>query len=238
AAELDPKRGPTNALGIIERAIAEAPSNARSRRVLGLRRAAIALRRIFLERRQFPEPMRYTQALATFSQLDLTEPGLAEWLTRSLEHNPTARARLGPSSKKNLTAALLLRGQALNRKRVVKIFTDAFERAGFSLRFVSAKKAAFVLKLSSQGVKSPRPGQSAVRTELGIEHIIDKKADWQTQLFRTTSADTPKAALESGVQWLARIGGRDLLFRWLSTQGLPTLSGNERRGLRNHSHAH
>ncbi|MEL7370272.1 MAG: hypothetical protein AAFN74_15235, partial [Myxococcota bacterium] len=216
----------------------KAPVDSRARRALGLRRAAIGLRRIFLERRQFPEQMRYEQALATFSRLDLTDPGLPEWLARTLEHHPTARARLQDVRKKPVNVALLLRNKALDRKRVQRSFVTAFAKAGFSLRFVPVKKAAFVLKLSSRGVKSPHPTQPAVRTDLGIEHTLDKKAPWQTQLFRTETAATPKAALDRSLDWLVRIGGRDLIFRWLGTQGLPTLAGQGSRGLRSRQHAH
>ena len=236
AAELDPKRGPANAMRIIERAQAKYAEGSPAFKALALRRAAIGLRRIFLTEEDFEEPERYEQALSTFSRLELSDPGFKEWIQRTLDHHPEARKTLGQSKARRINVALLLRGADLVRADVEAAFRTGLDRVGLQVRFVPAKKAAFIVKLAAEGTKSPRPDQRAVRVILGIEHVMDNKVAWRTSLFRTTTAADPAVAFAASLDWLVRVGGRDLVFRWLGTQGLPVLVGNGPLGLRSHDH--
>ena len=237
-AELDAKRGPGNALRIIEKAQTRHEEGTPEAVALRLRRAAIGLRRIFLTRPEFPETKRYEQALSTFAQLELTEPGLREWLERTLRNHPEAKATIGPAGQRQIHAALLVRGDALPRKKVKAAFKNAFAHAGFSLRFVPAKKAPYVLKVGTAGTKSPYPDQRAVRVMLGIEHVDDGEIEWQSSVYRTMTAPQAELAVAAGVDWVARVGGRDVLIHWLGTHGLPTLVGEGPLGLRTHEHEH
>lgn len=237
-AELDPKRGPVNAMAVIEAALPKYPEDSPLFLALNLRRAAIGLRRIFLARPDFEVPQRYEQALSTFSRLELSDPGFKAWLLRTLEHHPTAKAQMGRREQRRIDVAVLLRGAELDRSDVQKRFKNAFAALDFDLRFVSAKKAAFVLSVASEGTKSPRPDQRAVRVVLGIENIDidDGKVEWRTRLFRTMTAPTPDRAIDESLQWLVRVGGRDMLFRWLATHGLVTLVDSS--GLHHSEHDH
>lgn len=238
AAELDPKRGAANAAKVIERAQAEHAPDGREGVALRLRRAAVLLRNIFLTRPDFAESLRYEQALSTFSRLDLTEPGLEAWIDRTVAHHALAKERFGRKKDRVIAAALLLRGSELERDRVEALFEASFAKAGFTVRFVPVKGAAYVIKLATAGAKSPRPDQRAVRVVLGIEHVVKGEVAWRTNLFRTTTAPTPEAALSASLEWLVRVGGRDLLFRWLGVQGLPTLIGDGPLSLQSHEHEH
>ena len=238
-AELDPKRGANNAMAIIESAQQKYPDTSAEFLTLNMRRAAIGLRRIFLTRNDFAVPLRYEQALSTFARLDLTDPGLKTWILKTIAHHEVAKAQFGKPAQRKIRAALLLRGAELDRKDVIRRFEQAFAASGFSIEFGPAKEAAFVIKLASEGAKSPRPDQRAVRVVLGVEHIVKGEVAWRTRLFRTTTAPKPQQALAASVDWLARIGGRDLLFRWLGTRGLPTLISGGPLSVQSHgSHDH
>src|SRR5688500_12538865 len=85
-AELDPKRGSGNAVEILkaEKTKFNDPAKGLS---IDLRMAAIDLRRRFLTDERFPVPIRWEQALSTFARLELSEPGVKEWIDEALKHH-------------------------------------------------------------------------------------------------------------------------------------------------------
>lgn len=240
AAELDPKRGANNALGILERAKDGAAPGAEAQ-ALDLRIAATSLRSRFLTAEQFPRSRRYEQALSTFARLDLAEPGLAAWLDRTLAESPATAKKLGKRAGWTVEVGLLTRSASLDRKRVEKAFTDAFAAAGVKLRFVPAKDARLVITAGAEDVPRPSEGDSAVKLTIGLESVKDGAVVWRGGFFRVTAAKDPRLALEGALEWSARIGGRDLFFRWLGEHGMETMLelGPRRPGpVADHDHNH
>lgn len=222
-AELDPKRGPSNAQAVLDAAMAKHQASNDLVLALRLRHAAIELRRILVRDDALPEPIRYEKAYTTFARLDLTDPGAKAWLERTLEHHPYAKKKLGKKAQRALKVALLWRGPDLDKKNVEKIFADAVEKAGFALEFVPLKKAEMILKVGAESTRSNDPSRRAARVSLGLESVRDGKIIWRHSLFRTESAKDLRVAIEGALDWLARIGGRDLLFRWLGERAFHTI---------------
>lgn len=214
-AELDPKRGGSTAAQMLQSEIDKRKSKMDEQLSLRLRFAGVELRRRFLMGKDFPEPVRYEQCLSTFARLDLTDPGLKEWLERSLKHHPYAKQRLGKKKQRTIKAALLVRGADLDPKDIKKRFQKALRDVGFDIAFVPAKKATMILKMGAESAKSPDGSQRAVRVVLGLESVKDGRAVWQHELFRTVAAKDLKVAIDDALSWLVKIGGRDMFFRWL-----------------------
>lgn len=222
-AELDPKRGPGNALEILKAEKEKRKTSPEEALSLDLRIAATTLRSRFLSSGEFGEPERHIQALSTFSRLDLEEPGLSRWLEKALDKNPEARRKLGKKSTWTLRVAFLTRSSAIDKGAAAQTFAAAFQRAGVRLVVVPAREAPVVLTLSADEMPREAEGDRAVKVSLGIESIRDGKVTWRHSLFRTEAADSPEVALRSGLAWLARVGGRDLFFRWLGESAFPAL---------------
>lgn len=228
AAELDPKRGPDRALarlGELEQIHRDDP---RLYAALQLRSAGVFLRKRFLRATRFPAPVRHQQALSTFSRLDLTEPGLSTWVERALD--ATRRDRTGedkPPAERRIPIALLIRGSVLKRPVAQASLNAPFSALGFPLAFVSTREARFVLKLGVSDAPAPSPALRAVRVSLDIEgRTARHRLNWEHSFFRTEAAAEIEPAIEAALEWLARIGGRDLFFHWLSTTSMPFLAKN------------
>jgi hypothetical protein len=238
AAELDPRRGPGNAIAALK---SEREKHTRSPALtlaLDFRIAATGLRQRFLAQKSTPEPVRWEQALSTFGKLDLTEPGLAAWLERALEHHPAASKAMSGKGTRTLKVTLLVRGSALDKAAVEEAFAAPLRALGFTLRFVPAKEAELVLKLSAASDKTPVPGNTAVRLGLGLESVREGKTVWQSELYRVESDKTAQGAVANALTWVSRIGGRDLFFRWLGEHGMPGLLGNGPLAGDPHGHGH
>ncbi len=54
-------------------------------------------------------------------------------------------------------------------------------------------------------------------------------------MFRTSSGANPALALEEALDWVAHMGGRDLLFRWMGENSFPLLLGGG-PGAKGHDH--
>jgi hypothetical protein len=221
-AELDPKRGPGNALEILRARKRELPQDKALGLSIDLRIAATVLRQRFLASNEFPEPERWVQALSTFSRLDLRDPGVAVWIDRTLDKNPAAKRKLGKRSTWKLKSAILVRGSGLDRAELAETFGKALASVGAKLESVPAKEAPLVLTIAAEDAP-PVEGKAAVKTTLSVQSIDHGKIVWEQSLYRVEAAQDPKVALKSGIEWLSRIGGRDLFFRWLGDNGLTLL---------------
>jgi len=244
-AELDPKRGPENARQILERARSEAARRPRDAMTLQLRIAALELRRTFLTESTLDEGQRYEQALATFSRLDLAEPGFAGWLERTLKRRPEVQANLQKGG--TLQVAVLSRG-AIDRETLERSLRSAFEQSElpFKLAFTPPKAADYLLKVSTENLT--RPGQKpAVGLRVVVESTAEDAVGDKQRSSRALEADRPEAAAEAGARWVGHVVGRDLVARFLADRGLPMmvrgpLSGGSVPGLPagggHHDHEH
>lgn len=70
---------------------------------------------------------------------------------------------------------------------------------------------------------SDAAAQRYVRVTLDIERIEDGRLRWRHSIFRTSAAPRLDVALDASVDWVLRIGGRDILFRWLGETAFPGL---------------
>lgn len=229
--ELDPKRGPDNALAMLKAAEDAHKGQPELQLSLRLRAAAVFLRQQFLLNPRESMAERYQRAMTTFAQLDLTEPGFSAWLARTLKEAPRAEAMMAKA--KQLDVALLIRGSVITRKAAKAAIESAFADTSFKLNWVPAKKAHFLLKVAMN------PGQAPgrLRVELAIEDIHDGKTVWQDRSYREAEAQKPETAALEGLRWVVRIGGRNMLFRWIGHQGLPGLVA-KRGGHEHHHHPH
>ncbi|MBK8012101.1 MAG: hypothetical protein IPK13_12195 [Deltaproteobacteria bacterium] len=77
---------------------------------------------------------------------------------------------------------------------------------------------------SGSAVASSRStAQRYVRVTLDIERIEGGRLRWRHSVFRTSAASRLDVAVDAGVDWVLRIGGRDVLFRWLGETTFPEL---------------
>lgn len=222
-AELDDKRGPANAQAVLDAAMDRHRNDPTVVISLRLRDAAIELRKKLRGNQRLPEAIRWEKAFSTYARLDLTEPGLKTWFRHTLDNHAYAKKKLKTKRQRTLKAALLVRGADLDRKTIQGAFAKGFEIAGFGLEFVPAKQAKVVLKVGVESVKQPNPRQRAARVTLGLESWRDGKIIWRHSLFRTESAKDVRVAAEGALDWLVRVGGRDLLFRWLGERAFHTI---------------
>lgn len=214
-AELDPRRGTGNAMEIIK---AEKPRYAGDQKLsvaLDLRLAALVLRSKFLGNSAAPEEVRYTQALSTYSKLDLTDPGLGAWIERTIAHVPEAKAGLGNAKARSFTVAVQTQGTALARDAIFADLKRHLASAGVTLVQATPANASYRIKLAGLEARD-EGGRATVRVAMEISG----PSAWKTSLFRTTEAKDAKQAVDAAVDWLLRIGGRDVLFHWLTQHGL------------------
>lgn len=218
-AELDPKRGPGNAVEILKAEKQRFAGDPQLSIAFDLRIAATVLRTKFLENASAPEPIRYAQALSTYSKLDLTDPGLGTWIARTIEHSPDAKAKLGTPAKRKIKLAISAQGSGLDKDAIFSELKRALAGAGVTLEKAPIATAQYAAKLATLEVRGSDQ-RSTVRATLQLEALDHGKPIWRTSLFRTMEGPEPKAALSAAVDWLVRIGGRDLLFDWLERSGL------------------
>jgi hypothetical protein len=218
-AELDPKRGTGNAMEILK---AEQPKYTDQMRQLAiqLRMAALVLRKRFVSAEEFPVPIRWEQALSTFARLDLSEPGLKEWIDITLKNHDYARKKLAKKKQRRIKAAILTRA-GLDKQRVAKPLADLLKKIGFELALVPAKEATMVITASAEDAP-PQKNLRMVRVQLGIESIRDGKVIWRHSLYRTEGGVDADEAIGRALVWLAKVGGRDLFFRWLGEEAFHT----------------
>lgn len=224
AAERDPKRGPGNALSLLDSARAK-QSSPRHQTALDLRKAAVALRQRFRTGDEFSEAQREAQALSTYSRLDLADPGLGPDLRRALSARRRAvrgESQRGPRVPLRIRAVVLSRTASLDKRAFTRKLKMGLEKVGVSFVSTAPADAEFILKIAARNVET-RGSERQVSVRIDLEQIEDKRTTWRHALFRTTAAPTAKQALAAGLEWLARIGGRDLLFRYLSDGPLPDL---------------
>jgi hypothetical protein len=234
-AELDPKRGPNNAAVILQAAMEEA--NQGDQLSLRLRLAGVELRRLFLDKKQDPKPLRYQQALTTFTRLDLTEPGLKEWTARVLEANPEAKKAW--EAAQPLKLAVLSGGLAGRRDVIAARLLSALEGAGAEVKFVEPEAADY--RLSYSASNAPRDDVAGVTGRLEIVGRGPKP--WRHTISQTSVGRTPEVARDGAIEWLTRVGGRDMFFHWTAGMHMPALvegptlgSGPPRRGHGHHEH--
>lgn len=238
-AELDPKRGTNNAVEILKAKKAEVPKGSPLALALDLRIAATTLRGRFLTSTEFEVPRRTEQALSTYSRLDATEPGLSTWLERTLDQFPAVKKGLGGKGPRVLKLAVLTRGASLDRQAVVGAFSAVLAKAGVKLEVVPAKEASLVITVGAEDARRDVDQARAVKVTFGAESIVAGKVAWRHGLFRVEAADDPTTALKAGLDWVARIGARDLMFRWLGENGLPNLlDPSPQRPGADHDHGH
>jgi hypothetical protein len=218
-AELDPKRGSGNAVEILK---AETPKFAdpAKQRSIELRKAAIELRRTFLSGERFPVPIRWEQALSTFAHLELSDPGLEEWIDETLKHHEYAKKRIGTKKQRVIKVAILTSG-GLDKDRVAKPLIELVKKVGFQLAVVPAKEAGMVITASAKDAP-PEKNLRMVRVQLGIESIRDGKVIWRKGVYRTEGGIDADEAIGRALTWLAKVGGRDLFFRWIGETAFHT----------------
>ncbi|MEQ8278698.1 MAG: hypothetical protein RMA76_29370 [Deltaproteobacteria bacterium] len=222
-AELDDNRGPSNAQAVLDAAQDKHRSDPNLVISLKLRDAAIELRKKLRGNERLPEAIRWEKAFTTFARLDLTEPGLKAWFDRTLANHAYAKKKLGTKKQRTLKAALLVRGADLDKKTIQAAFEKGLKTAGFSIDFVPAKQAEVILKVGVESMKQPNPRQRAARVTLGLESWRDGKLIWRHSMFRAEAANEMSVAANAALDWLVRIGGRDLLFRWLGERAFHTI---------------
>src|SRR5687768_15608597 len=130
-AELDPKRGTGNAMEILKAEQQKHKDPARQT-AIALRMAAVVVRRRFITVDEFPLPARYEQALSTFARLELSDPGVKEWIEEALKHHEYAKKRIGNKSQRRIKAAIQTRG-GLDKQRIAKPLAQLLKNAGFEL---------------------------------------------------------------------------------------------------------
>jgi hypothetical protein len=223
-AEVDPKRGPRNAIELLKSERAKYANDERATSALDLRVAGTILREKFISSDEFPEPERYVQALSTYARLDLWEPGLKTWLDKTIAKNPESKKKLGKKSDQNLKVAILTRGSGLDKNEITRAFKKALEKVGMGFEVVAMADAQYALVLGAEDAPMENKTDTAVKISFGAERIENKKVVWKTTFFRVEAAKDPKVALASALEWTARIGGRDLYFRWLGERAFPMLA--------------
>lgn len=224
AAELDPKRGTTNAIEALKSERKKYADGSREAAALDLRVAGTILRTKFNVSQEFKEEIRPVQALSTYSRLDLWEPGLKVWLDRAFDKNPEIKKKLAKKSLWKWKVAVLTRGSGLDKDAIAQAFKKALEKVGMAIELVPMAEAEMAMILSAEDAPLENSSERAVKVTFGAERIQDKKVVWRTQFFRVESARDSKVALASALEWTARIGGRDLFFRWLGENAFPPLA--------------
>lgn len=243
AAELDPKRGAGNAIEILKarRALlTETPDKLQ----VDLRVAGVLLRSRFLNDAESPANERPARALSTFSRLDLSEPGLGAWLDRAIDGAlPAVKTRFKAKDGRRIRVHVAAQGAGIEPDEMFGELARLFKAAGVELVKASPKDADFALKVAALEVRD-EGGQATVRVtlDMGDAHANahGDEPPWRRSLYRTALAPDAKQALRAGLAWLARIGGRDLLFRWLDERGLEGVimfvPGGDGHGHEGHGH--
>lgn len=219
-AELDPKRGTGNAVQILRDEKRKYDGRPLLVMALDLRIAAAVIRAQFINNGKVGEGERYQQAVSTFSKLELSEPGLATWVDRMLGKNPAAKGKvMGKPGAAPIKIGMLVRGGGLDRGEVFQQIKRRFGDAGFDVKKAAVANADFVFKLAADEVREGDQG-TVVRVTLDVEHVEDGKTAWRKDFYRTSRAPSVRVAIDANVDWLIRVGGRDVLFRTLTEAGL------------------
>jgi hypothetical protein len=219
SAELDAKRGPGNAVELLK-AARDQQTDVPLKLQLDLRIAGVLLRARFSQDPKQPPTTRVARALSTYSRLDLTEPGLGEWIKRAVAASaPATQARFAAKDGRRLRLAVTAQGAGVDAEAFSRELTRVYGTLGVQVVKTAAKDADYVAKLAALDVRD-EGGRTAVRVTMDLAAARGEEPRWRTTLFRTSLAANPKDALAASVDWLVRIGGRDLLFAWLDAQGL------------------
>ena len=180
----------------------------------------LLLRARFSQDPKQPPTTRVARALSTYSRLDLTEPGLGEWIKRAVAASaPATQARFAAKDGRRLRLAVTAQGAGVDAEAFSRELTRVYGTLGVQVVKTAAKDADYVAKLAALDVRD-EGGRTAVRVTMDLAAARGEEPRWRTTLFRTSLAANPKDALAASVDWLVRIGGRDLLFAWLDAQGL------------------
>jgi hypothetical protein len=214
-AELDPKRGTGNAVEILK-AEQTKHRDQYHQMAVSLRMAAVVLRKRFISAEEFPVPIRYEQALSTFARLDLSDPGVKEWIDLALKHHDYARKKIGKKSQRRIKASIQTRG-GLDKNKVAKPIAELIRSAGFELTIVPLKEATMIITASAEDAP-PEKNLRMVRVQLNLESIRNSETVWRHALYRTEGGVDADEAIGRSLSWLAKVGGRDLFFRWLGEE--------------------
>lgn len=218
-AELDAKRGPANAVELLRGAQEQAKTE-RDRMRLELRVAAIQIRKGFLTESTAEPPVRYQQALTTYTRLDLSEPGYAEWLSTTLQKNPDLRDTLQDALPLRLA---VLSSRSIPQGSLQSRLVELIEEVGVDVEVVEPKRAEMVVMVRAENADSPDPSRVAVKTVMDLRRVDQGETAWKHRISQTSIADDASTALAASLEWNLRIGGRDLLTRWLGAHGLPLM---------------
>lgn len=215
-AEIDPKRGPGNAVELLRAERTKYAGDLRMEMAVDLRIAATVLRARFRNNHKVPPETRWAQALSTFSKLDVADPGFGWWVDRTVESWPGAEAKL---AGRKVKLAVLTRGSGIDRDEVFARLADGLSKAGFKAERAAPKASDFVATLVADELREAG-GEPIVRVTLGLERMVDGKPGWRNGMYRSAKASEAKAALASNVEWLCRMGARDVVLRRLDEAGV------------------
>jgi hypothetical protein len=216
-AELDAKRGTQNAVEILKAEQRRISGDRDLELSLNVRLAAAVLRARFSSNDKVEKAVGLQQALSTYAKLDVSDPGLAAWIERAVEATPAAKEAFAKTGRK-IEVALFARGEGLDVDAFSKRLSSLVSASGFTLVKKPPKQTVFLLKLSADQVREAGKAP-AVRVTLEISKELP--APLKRSLFRTVEAKDADVAMAAAVEWLARIGGRDLIFHWMAEHGLP-----------------
>lgn len=216
-AELDTKRGTQNAVEILKAEQRRISGDRDLELSLNVRLAAAVLRARFSSNDKVDKGVGLQQALSTYAKLDVSDPGLSAWIERAVEATPAAKEAFAKTGRK-IEVALFARGEGLDVDAFSKRLSSLVSASGFTLVKNPPKQSVFLLKLSADQV---REAGKAPAVRITLEMSKEYPAPLKRSLFRTVEAKDADIAMAAAVEWLARIGGRDLVFHWMAENGLP-----------------
>lgn len=232
-AELDPKRGTQNAVEILKAEQRRISGDRDLEMSLNVRLAATVLRARFASNDKVEKSVGLQQALSTYAKLDITDPGLSAWMERSVEATPAAKAAFAKSGRK-IDVAVLARGEGLDAAAFSERLRGLVWATGLNLIKKPPKEATYVIKLAAEQMRS---ASAAPTIRVTLELLREGPSPLKKTLFRTVEAEKPEIAMAAALEWLARVGGRDLVFHWMAEHGLPdALPMTPRSGHGGHAH--
>lgn len=232
-AELDPKRGTQNAVEILKAEQRRVSGDRDLEMPINVRLAATVLRARFASNDKVEKNVGLQQALSTYAKLDITDPGLSAWIEKAVEATPAAQAAFKKTGRK-IELAVLARGEGLDAAAFSARMSALVRDAGFTVVKKPPKQATYLMKLAAEQIRS---ADAAPMIRVTLELLKDGPAPLKKTLFRTVEAAKPEIAVAAALEWLARVGGRDLVFHWMAENGLPdALPMTPRSGHGGHAH--